>query len=176
MTWARQYAYIPQDTKAYHSAQLTYAQNAPNLLQRTNGNLQQSHTGFSSSVVPPSISTSASSRFKPVVNRPFSNNQSQRIMGPPPTPQRTRNANGQPQANSPTSIPNKPTYLPPSRRETNIPATPVPGQHISGAVPGRFFNPREPLRPPNPTLPTGGHRTPFISRPSLGGQHNNGFV
>ena len=95
-------------------------------------------------------------------------------MGPPPTPQRSRKENGLP--TSPTKIPNKPTYLPPSLRETSIPATPAPGQHTSGVVSGRFSNTRESLRPSNPTLPTGGHRTPFISRPSLGGQHRNGLV
>ena len=152
---------------------MTYAQNAPNLAQRTNSNSQQFHSAFSNSVVTP-LPIPVSSRFKPVVNHLFSNNQSQRLMGPPPTPQRSRKENGLP--TSPTKIPNKPTYLPPSLRETSIPATPAPGQHTSGVVSGRFSNTRESLRPSNPTLPTGGHRTPFISRPSLGGQHRNGLV
>lgn len=69
---------------------------------------------------------------------------------------------------------NKHTNLVSHRRESIVPTTPISGQPTLGAVPRRFFNSATLPRPSNATLPTGGHRTPFVSQ-SLDRRQNSGF-
>ncbi|KDR73521.1 hypothetical protein GALMADRAFT_251235 [Galerina marginata CBS 339.88] len=95
-----QYAYSPQENAKFHAPQLTHAQAAPKLFQRTD-NRQNDVSVASQSSGTLNNAPPTSSRFKPAntnFSTPFMNNASrssttrqQTSMGPPPTPQHARN-------------------------------------------------------------------------------------
>ncbi|KAF8969821.1 hypothetical protein BDZ97DRAFT_1754257 [Flammula alnicola] len=193
-----QYAYIPQESSTFHPPHLSHIQSAPRFFHRTDKpqndaaeqNQKLIHSSNQFSVPPPS-----SSRFKPATNSsvPFTSNPARSLpaaqkpkMGPPPTPQHPHNDGptqsnngGNGQGPSHRKAYNR-ALPPPSRRQTAVPATPILGQHPSGASPRRFFqtgqsssmpfvsSSRGASRPSIANLSTGGQRTPFI--PHVGQQ------
>ncbi|PPQ84321.1 hypothetical protein CVT25_011595 [Psilocybe cyanescens] len=143
----RQFAYAPQGNSTFHAPQLTHAQAAPKLFQRTDNqqNVQQNQgaaaTSHQHQIPPPS-----SSRFKPAqtlsnhaMNTPRnSTNRQQITMGPPPTPQHVRDGRSVPSISAGQHNNVQPSTSV-DRRPIAAPSSTVPGQQPSLTTTRRFF-------------------------------------